>query len=200
MKNKQTIRLLFNPFIKIAGTRAAFIGLIVLGISSWLNSVYNIHLGGVVDIYMVKEVSLITAVSENLIIVASLAIVFGLLVFFLKGLRFRLVDLIGLILFSRIPFVLAPFISSLIPQEKLQNLLEAVENISGPQGLAAVQNELILISFIGLLMLLLVVFFIIWLYNAFVLLCNQKGLKINILFVAGLIISEIISKTIISLI
>jgi hypothetical protein len=200
MRNKQNIRLLFNPFIKMAGSKAAFIGLIALIISSWLNSVYNVHLGGVIDIYLVKNLSLKTAVSENLVIVASLVIVFGLILYFLKGLRFRIIDIVGLVLFSRIPFVLAPFIGSLIPKEKLQHLLKAAENISSPQGLEEIQNELVLISLIGFVMLLLVVLFIIWLYNAFVLLNNEKSLKVNLLFAVGLVVSEIVSKIIITFI
>lgn len=200
MKTKNQLKLFFNPFVKIAGYRAALIGLIVLGFSSWLNSLYNVHLGGIIDIYLVKSVSLKIAALENIIIVGSLIIVCGFLLYIFRGFRFRIIDLLGLILFSRIPFVLAPLIAVSIPEKKLQRLLEAAENISGPQGLEGILNELVLISLIGFVMLLLIVLFIIWLYNAFVLLSNDKGLKVNLLFIVGLIVSEIVSKIIISFI
>ncbi|MFC1558205.1 hypothetical protein ACFL40_02500 [candidate division KSB1 bacterium] len=189
------ITWLFNPFYYIAGGRALIIGLVVIILAGLIGSLTNTHFSGILDVKTGKVLPLwfdISAGLVNWIIMGVLIMIGGLII---SKSRFRFVDVWGTQALSRFPTIISAFITMEPNSRRFGKLL-----VSQPNNLAALASENIggLIFFI--LVLLITILMVIWMvylmYRAFSVSCNVKGGKAIAIFIAVVMIGEIVSLVI----
>lgn len=171
---------LFNPFLRVAGFRSLGLGIMAMMLTGFVAFYSKCHFDGVLDAHVGAATSLWLCAAEPLIdwLCITLCLYLGGIIFSKSAVRF--VDVAGTMALARWPMffvALLAFISVLQP------------GVTTPS------------PFILGVALLLVLLFSIWMvilmYNAFVISCNIKGAKGTSVFIASLILAEIISKLII---
>jgi hypothetical protein len=192
------MRHFWNPFYKLAGWKALIPGLIALAVLVLFGGYFDAHFDGVIDMHVAKEVTYGIAFLENIINWLVLIVVWGIAAIILNGYRFRSLDLIGIMGFVRIPYIVLP------PLAYLFSIKDYIDNIA---KMALDQSEFSLepsasfgfVAFV-ILSLAVIILSVIWMYNGFKLLSNSKGVRLNVTFIIGLIVCELFSKIIIGII
>ncbi|MBV6646157.1 MAG: hypothetical protein KI790_11950 [Cyclobacteriaceae bacterium] len=172
------ISLVLNPYNRLAGIRAIFLGLIIHIVLTSISFYSGTHINSNLFFKLASDTPFWYFLAE-MSLHASLNIL-GLIVtgYLLSRTQFRLIDIIGTALFSRAPLVLLPA-ARLIPAFKSFYVTSPVIYI------------LILIFIVS------VIWSITLLYNAFKISCNPKSKFTNIGFIAAMLLSEGISQFII---
>lgn len=191
MKNKLDLSLLFNPFTRIAGARALFIGLTITLFTALLGYRNGIIFDGVIDIHFAST-NLSTALFVQLISLSCLILIMYLAGKIFSSSSIRLIDVAGTMSFARIPFILASFIT-LFPI--IGNTLNKLTNAVFTLSITDISNiDWIIIIFTTLVFFLSIIWFIILTYNAFRVSCNVKN---GIIFTISFILAEVASKVLI---
>lgn len=183
---------LFHPFDYIAGKSALLVGIAVAAISVALGALAGVRFDGVLDAHITKapypapwELLL-----EQIIIWVSLSIMWFGAGALLK-LQSRTIDVLGTISMARIPMLLAGFVTLLLPE-----IPEMATMSTQSMQTYFMENAFAWISF-GLLGLALIVYYVQLLWQSFKTCFNAKGHSNAILlFIAALILAEIISKSV----
>jgi hypothetical protein len=191
-------KLLFNPFEKIAGKEALYIGIAIAVIAAVIASLTSTRFDGVIDLHFVfGDVPLTTAITDQLINLGSLFISFYLMAIAFDARHTRPIDLIGTLAMARAPFLLAPLVNI---TGIMSNFSRQFENPSAQQLAEITPNDLLPL----LPMLLVIIVLSIWMialsFNAWKVSTNLKGTKLIVSFIIGLITAEILSKIFISII
>lgn len=181
---KSNWKLLYNPFTKVAGWKAFFIGLpivcltVVLG---WLTgtAAYGLEIKSGGD-FPLWEGFLATGTGLACTIVVMYLI--GLI--FSKGVRFQ--DIAGTVMLARAPYILSPLLGLVGGGNFGVEVMEAVRTL-----------DLSLIDWgrlgwISIISLVISVWAIAMLWHAFRISTNLKGTKAVLLFILALLLSEII--------
>jgi len=176
----------FNPFLKIAGWKALSYGLAAMLATSFLGSLYNIHLDGILNVHINGEISLALALKENLINWLTLVLVFGLASLILNGRAFRFLDLLGIMAYSRIPFLVMPPLNSFFNMEMIGEKIEK-SILEGSGELLLSNTEYLMFGGYLIISLLFIILSITWLYNGFLILSNTKGIRANAAFIITLL-------------
>jgi hypothetical protein len=189
----------FNPFTHIAGMKAFAIGLLVILLSSVIGYLSHTHFDGAIDAHMSDYGNIYVYIIEGLIDFICLLVLFYIAGIIISGFHFRFIDLMGTIALSRAPMILIPLSAFAFPQGKITEYINYVIFQSGdPVALTAWD----VIGFI--LSVFVMIFVIIWtiilLFNAYKICVNKKGAKLIISFIVALIISEVVSKLLIYII
>jgi hypothetical protein len=191
----------FNPFLKIAGFKALSYGLAAMLGTSLLMTLYNVHLDGILNVHINGEVSLAMAFKEHLINWLALVLLFGLASLILNGRAFRFLDLLGIMAFSRIPFLVMPPLNSLFNMEMIGEKIEK-SVLEGSQELLLSTAEYLLFGGYLIISLLFIILSVTWLYNGFRVLSNTKGIRANAIFIvtllAGVVVSEVLMGSLIN--
>jgi len=183
----------FNPFLKIAGWKALSYGLAAMLATTFLGSIYNIHLDGILNVHVNGNVSLSIALQENLINWLTLVFVFGLATWILNGRAFRFLDLLGIMAFTRIPFLVMPPLNAMFNMEMIgEKIRQSVFEGTGELLLSA--TEYLLLGIYLVISLLFIILSVTWLYNGFRILSNSKGIQANTAFIITLLAGVIISQ------
>lgn len=177
----KTKSLLFNPFTRLAGGKALAIGLIIMAIVAVIGAYSQVYFDGALDIHA-KPLSDLPAA----LIFMATGYVALVVVFYIMGLIFskkvRFIDIAGTVALSRFPYLLAALAGFLI-----NDTMRAVE-----QGLIPANSISKSVSFPFLTVIVLVV--IIWhialLYNAYRESTGLKNTKGTITFIAGVLLAE----------
>jgi hypothetical protein len=171
---------LFNPFLRIAGTKALLIGLTLLLCSSVIAYYSRCHFDGAIDAHIGAITPMWFYPTESLIDWAIL-----LLSFYTAGLicstsNIRFIDIAGTIALARWPMIFVALLAfAPIPQ---------------PQDIHNISPSIIVLGF-GIL--IFTIWMITLMYNAYSISCNIKGNKAIVSFIAAIVFAEIISKLII---
>lgn len=171
---------LFNPFLRIAGFRALWIGLFVMVLVSGLAIFSRCHFDGALDVHIGAQSPRWFYFAENLIAWVSLFITLYVAGRFSSKSKIRLLDVAGTVILARWPMIfvaLAAFIIKDIP-------------------VTAHDITLPLIVF-GFISMIFSVWMIALLYNAYSVSCNVKGSRATLSFIISIIVAESISKLII---
>jgi hypothetical protein len=165
-------RLIYNPFSKVAGFYAFTLGIVVLGLTSYLAYFTGTHYYGLFRIDFAKD----SPYWFYLLNIASHWIVLSLLVY-VSGLVFsksaiRAIDVFGTILLAKAPLILTP----------------AIRVFPCFDSFLFMSSEMYALILIYILTLL---YTSVLLFNAIRVSCNLKGERLIILFIVCLIVSEI---------
>ena len=184
----------YNPFEKIAGWKAFAIGMVILCLATVIgyfgNTVfYGISIKSVASITWCKAFSL-----------QAIGLVVTVLVLWITGLlsakHVRFQDVLGTVTLAKYPLVLAAIMFLALGKwlKELNNMLLAAGNVQEMMGFfnsLSISDYALFIVFI-IVTLMMLVWTIALLFNAFRVSTNLKGGKCAVLFIAGLLISEII--------
>jgi len=179
---------LFNPFVYIAGAKALFAGWGAMLVTAIICSFSHTHFDGVIDGHTGRITTILTYFTEPLIDWACLVMVFYVACLIFSRSAVRFIDVAGTTALARWPLVFYAIIGFGL------GLPPGVTGSSDVNALLhSITWTLILFSIIGLI-------FIIWmvalLYNAFSVSGNIKGGKATGVFIAALIVAEVLSKII----
>ena len=188
-------KLIFNPFTKIAGTKALIIGLSIIILSALLCYPTNTHFDGVLDIHFSGANNIYIHLIEGITNLISIVFIFSLTVLIIVGAKFRFIDLLGTMSLSRAPLIIIPIFSLILPLQKMNDYFTYTYSKIGTPVEIGYWD---IISFI--VFSLIIIFVIIWtitlMYNAFRICMNVKGAKAVASFVTGLLLAEVLSKVV----
>jgi hypothetical protein len=189
------IQILFNPFKYIAGIKSLLLGMAILIATSLLAFYTNIHFPDVISVKSSSDFPyiyyLIQCISNWIVV----SIVFYIIAILASPSKIRIVDIFGTQALSRFPYLIATltgFSTSLDNFEKYiyYTILKTGEFAD------VTDYEIIISILIILFTVTLTIWFITLMFNAFRTSANIKGVKSVILFIAGLLVSIIITNLI----
>lgn len=185
MKNK--LKVLYNPFIQIAGWKAFFIGGLIVLISVIVACYGNQYYIGVANIHFVPDANLGYAFVSQAIGLFLIVVLFyfsGLL--FSKGVRFQ--DVLGTVVLSRYPYIIPAFFGYFVDYDKMTNSISSIISAQPTETL----NDWLLFIVIALIMLVIFIWYIALLWNAFRVSTDLKGIKGIIIFIITLLFADIL--------
>ena len=190
MKNK--VKLIVNPFIRIAGGQAliwGFLGLIVSTLLCWISG-YHYH--GLLHFGPAPNPAWWCYLAEHLIVWLIPALLFYLGGLFLSHSRIRVIDVLGTVLFAQLP-LLGMNLISLLPAMRMMSQMNM--NMSPEEMLA--QPYFILTMILTLLGLPFLILTLIWMFNALKVSCNLKQWKLWMVALIGIIGGDVLCRVLI---
>ena len=190
MKNK--VKLIVNPFIRIAGGQAliwGFLGLIVSTLLCWISG-YHYH--GLLHFGPAPNPAWWCYLAEHLIVWLIPALLFYLGGLFLSHSRIRVIDVLGTVLFAQLP-LLGMNLISLLPAMRMMSQMNM--NMSPEEMLA--QPYFILAMILTLLGLPFLILTLIWMLNALKVSCNLKQWKLWMVALIGIIGGDVLCRVLI---
>lgn len=182
MKNK--LKLLYNPFERIAGWKAFFIGISIVSISVVIAYYGNQYYKGAMNIRIVENANLGYAFLSQAIGLLCMVLLFfvaGLV--FSKGVRFQ--DVLGTTTLARYPYIIPAFFGYFMDLDSINEIGMSI--LSGE--IPSIGN-LISLTVIGLVMVLVLVWYVALLWNAFRISTDIKGGKGVIIFITDLVMTD----------
>jgi len=186
--------LLFKPFERYSEQKLLIAGLLFTFLGTYTAFAFGFRLDGVFDAHLSKDISLLKVMLDAAINIFSLFFFLFIAAKIVNG-KTRAIDILNGIMVSRLPLYLLTFfninqwigkstdrIGQYTPNELIQHI--------NPSDIWA-------IAIFGLVTIIFIVWLIALLYNAYKVACNAKGLKATVLFIAALILAEILSKVLI---
>lgn len=187
MKNK--VKLIVNPFIRIAGGQAliwGFLGLIVSTLLCWISG-YHYH--GLLHFGPAPNPAWWCYLAEHLIVWLIPALLFYLGGLFLSHSRIRVIDVLDTVLFAQLP-LLGMNLISLLPAMRMMSQMNM--NMSPEEMLA--QPYFILAMILTLLGLPFLILTLIWMFNALKVSCNLKQWKLWTVALIGIIGGDVLCR------
>ena len=187
MKNK--VKLIVNPFIRIAGGQAliwGFLGLIVSTLLCWISG-YHYH--GLLHFGPAPNPAWWCYLAEHLIVWLIPALLFYLGGLFLSHSRIRVIDVLGTVLFAQLP-LLGMNLISLLPAMRMMSQMNM--NMSPEEMLA--QPYFILAMILTLLGLPFLILTLIWMFNTLKVSCNLKQWKLWTVALIGIIGGDVLCR------
>lgn len=181
MRNNFTFEFLLNPFTRIAGWKAFFIGLL-FALLAGLGGLKGIWFDGVLDAHPAPNIPFYWAYVMQAVNIISIAAVMWVVAIIISR-NFRFVDILGTMTLARAPMLL------MVPLIALLSLAAGSDPL--------VKSTLTLVA--GLLVLIVWLWYIVLMYNGMRVSCNVKGWKFAVLFAVGIVIAETVSKVLLSL-
>jgi hypothetical protein len=171
---------LFNPFTYIAGTKALLIGWACMLATAFVGMLSMTHFDGIIDAHCGWALPWGWYLLEQLIDWGLAFIVFSIAGFVLSKSSVRLIDVAGTMALARWPALLLAFLGFFVPQGDVKQWL--AQGI--PVSLWLTSPAILVVA----------VWMIALMYQAFRVSCNLKGSKGILGFIAALLIAEIIAK------
>lgn len=165
-----SLALLYNPFTKIAGYEALVLGVVIHLLVTWLASLTGTHMIGYTDITLASDAPFWFFLAEMSAHAVITVLIIGTAGLVLAHSRFRWIDVMGTVLLSRAPLVLAPLVR-LFPPFKSFFVLSPVFYL------------------INLAFIIAVIWSIALLYHAFKVSCNPKSRFSTLGFIGAIILS-----------
>lgn len=173
-----TLEILFDPFERFGGGTAAAIGLLTAA-ASLISIPLKIRYDGFLDLHTGPATSLRLALSEQFVVWILPAILFYTYARLVKS-PGRIIDYLGMVGLSRIPYLLATALLGLFPSGET------------PRGAALVAIAAIALTALGWTITLL--------YKGFKNASGLTGAKLVAGFIATMVVCEAMSKTVLGLV
>lgn len=186
-----TVESFFKPFEKIAGYKALFWGLLGIAISTTLMYYSGYHYHGLLSIGPAPNNALWVHAVESLAIWVIPSIMFWIGGVCLSKSRVRPVDVFGTVAFAQLPLLLMHGFEFLPP---FQRLLLATSNMSLKEVIQLFSSSTNLIFFLvcALFIICILIWMLIWLFNALKVSCNLKGTRLGICYAVAILISDVV--------
>jgi hypothetical protein len=196
--NGSVFAYLFRPFRFIAGKESLFIGLAVLALLFVLGYWSNTHFDGVLDAHYAclteKFQPWVHAVYQ-LVAWFSLVVVLFPMGRMLSSSSVRLIDVAGTLAMARFPLLLLALLGF---NPDIHICMDGINPFDTEAVMSVLGDKIGTIMWTGLFSMLVIVWYIVVLYNAYSVSTNLKGARGGWSFVIGLIIGEIVSKVLLS--
>lgn len=181
---------LFNPFEFIAGFRSLILGWIFMLATAFLGQFHGVHFDGVLDMHSGRQTVAWFYYAEQLTDWATATLLFYIAGRIGSRSAIRFVDVAGTMALSRWVMIFAAIVDL--------GILEPV--LPKGHSIQDLVNSIGIVFIVGaFLELIIMVWFVTLLYNAFSVSCNLKGGKAAGIFTVTLIAAEFLSKSFIFL-
>ncbi|MDD5326681.1 MAG: hypothetical protein PHY02_02575 [Phycisphaerae bacterium] len=190
---------LFNPFKFIAGFKALLLGLSIILISGFVGSFGNTHFDGVLDVHTGLEAPMWFFLAEgaiNWICMAIPLFFFGLIV---SRSSLRIIDVLGTQAMARWPYLITAVVMLPDANRRVAEYLMSTLTQNNPTA-AIAPIDVSIFVFAMIVVLLMVIWMVALMYQAYAVSCNIKGAAAIATFIVSLIGAEILSKIVILLI
>jgi hypothetical protein len=193
------LRLLINPFVKIAGLQSFSTGVAAMLLAGIVGYYSKTHFDGILNIHSGIQSALYVHLAGPFISVFTLATWFSLFSLIFGKSTVRTIDIFGTQCFAFIPLVPTSLLGfSKTSKMVVDQIQQTVINSSQSFGLEPFR--LILFILIMLFVLFFTVWSAIWIYNGFKIASNLKDKIVIPVYATGLVFAMIIPKIILSLI
>jgi hypothetical protein len=197
MNNQNLLRVLVNPFERIAGLKALIAGLIIIVITIIIGNNSGVHFDGVLDIHLNSQP--IPLIQDFIMQGLSLATLILLIVIagIIWSKSFRIIDIIGTTFLARFPFLFSSIVGYFLKSPNISSVSDIDALLSDANAL----HNLIILSLWGLITFFpIIIWYLIIQYNAYKVSLGISK-KIAVLScIAIIFIGEIISTVLIMLI
>ena len=186
------IRKFINPFRYLAGGYALIIGVSIILITSVIGFFSQTHFPDVISVKIAPAFPLKYYILQGLMNWLVLSAVFYLLSVFFSKSRVRFIDVLGTQSVARFPYLLAALTGFSNAMSRFGDyILYEIMDKGEPVVLGswAFSSAIALIVFI----ILMTIWLVVLMYNAFIVSANLKGPKSIFLFIGGLITAILIS-------
>ena len=176
---------LFNPFHFLAGGQALAWGLACIALTAWLGGIFDFRFTGAISFQHTAPVPLWHAIAQGFMawaIPSALLYVGGRLI---SRSRVRPIDVFGTQALARAPGLLIALIVVSPPFRDLTTTLIA----QGSSNLSIAQ--LALLSSVGIVLILLLVWMVFLMYRAFAVSCNVAGGRAIAVFIVVIALGEV---------
>ncbi len=176
---------LFNPFHFLAGGQALAWGLACIVLTAWLGGIFDFRFTGVISFQRTAPAPLWHAIAQGLMawaIPSALLYIGGRLI---SRSRVRPIDVFGTQALARAPGLLIALIavSPLFRSIATSLVTESISDFSIAQ--------LALLSSVGIVLILLLVWMVLLMYRAFAISCNVAGGRAIAVFIAAIALGEV---------
>ena len=172
------MKLLINPFERIAGWHALFVGFAAMALTAVIGKINNVAFDGVLDIHVGTMFSFVTSFAMQAINFLSMFLTMWLAALCFSKTKLRAIDVAGTMSLARVPMLL-PAIVCFLPV--------------APENLFDIPRVIIF----SLVCIPFIVWMIALMYNAYTVSCHLKGVRAVVSFIGALLVAEIVSKIII---
>ncbi len=194
------MKTLFNPFEKFAERPLILFGIAATIVLSLMGSYFNARFDGVIDLHFSTPTFFLNTLTDNAVNIVLLS----LILFALGKMRnnkTRFIDVFSASLIARIPYYFLPIFNwnnvILLESEKLMQQFQTAQPGVVPQF---ENTQMLLLSVFAGVSIVFLAWFIYLLYQGYKVATNAKGAIEVVYFVLGIIVAEVISKFIFSLI
>lgn len=190
----------FNPFEKYTENKLLIFGLLITLAGSYLGYVFQGRFDGVIDLHFVPSTTLLEPLTDNLINILSLTLFLFVLGKYINS-KTRIIDILTTVMIARLPFYLLTFSNyQNFISDVSERLLASIDIQKRPTDLNLETSDMIITIVFAGISILFLVWFVILLFNGFKTATNSRGIKNNILFAGAIILAEILSKILFTLI
>ena len=181
--------ILFNPFEKYAESRLLLFGIVILFIGTWLCTLFNMRFIGVLKMNPLATVTTFEPLTDIVICVFCVTLFLWIAAKLINN-KTRIIDIFVTAIVS---FSLLCFLSVFNTNGMLFRETQKIDRTT----IAASANlDLSYMMFFALVSIVIIIWFVILLYNGFKIASNAKSTKHNILFVVALILADVTSRLI----
>lgn len=198
MKSNSFWSLLINPFTRLGGWKAFFIGLAILLITTAVGYFYEVAPIGLLYIGLVEDPQLSTIlICQLLVLAVFMAVTYIVALVSTKNVRFQ--DILGVTTLSQSPILL--LVLGTLP---IKGIVEAAINFM-KDGDSTALNQLqsvgsyVFILCVAIALVAILIWYILILYNGFRTLTDLKGGKSIFIFIVVLILCDVLSSYLICL-
>ncbi len=187
-------KILFNPFEKYSETVLLIFGIATNVIGLLVSFYYNVKFLGFLKIDYLNSITLVSVLSQSLIIISVFTILFFLIGKTVNT-KTRFIDIFTTVLVARIPFYFTAFFNS---NEIIYEHINRIKILLQTGKISAnliFDSPLIVVFYI--ISLLVLIWSMTLFYNGFKTATNAKGSKHTLYFVIGILVAEIITRTLI---
>ena len=176
---------LFNPFHFLAGGQALAWGLVCIALTAYLGGIFDFRFTGVISFQRTAPAPLWHAIAQGLmawVIPSALLYIGGRLI---SRSRVRPIDVFGTQALARVPGLLIALIVVSSPFRDLTTSLIT-------QGISHLSiAQLAILSSVGIVLILLLVWMVLLMYRAFAVSCNVAGGRAIAVFIAAIALGEV---------
>jgi hypothetical protein len=186
----------YNPFTRISGYRALFVGLFLILITAIMAHWLNVHFNGNLQVTILPQRWFMFTLLQHLIPWGMYSLVFFILGFGTSKFNISFVNIAGTFALARIPLLIIT-LAALFPirERALESIMIKLRESAGESaGHQISPDEIVFLIFYGLLILLMLVWLLALKYNAYRISCNLSGNKLILTFIAGVLISEALTR------
>lgn len=183
-------KILLNPFEKYNENQLFIFGIFATALSSYLAYVFDARLDGALDFHFTDGVTLKQPFIDSAIDIAFLSATLYIAALFINK-KARIIDILNIVLTARIIYCLLPLLN-------IGGLIYNPEtDYTKPFQMST--GEMAIQIVFAIIMLAFVVWLIALLYNGFKVATNLKTTTHKVIFAVALLVAEILSKYIISI-
>jgi hypothetical protein len=189
--------ILLNPFTKFSEKQLLVFGLVTLVIGSYLATLFGVTFDGIIDVHLWPDNTFLQSLKENAITILLLTILLFALGKMINS-KTRLIDILNANLIFRLPFFLMAALMTIPAVKSIEESL--VKNAQNMAGFSLNTIDVIVLLCLTGAIIALLIYAIALLYNGFKTATNSKQASHKVYFGIALLIAEILSKIILSLI